>query len=146
MLTVVLAAMSAESLPSYDASHCNHHGAVDDDGACTCAPTFNGPQCQFSDAVQCNGNGEVQYDGIECICADGFDQSAGPSCNVCNANVKHDAEVVTTWILKSTKAIFAASTVIPVNDITGIEIGDSLTISGADAAETKTIIAINENH
>ena len=49
-----------------------------------CPAGTNGPSCQFSDAVTCNGRGNVNYRGI-CACAPGWSNSWGASgwCSIC---------------------------------------------------------------
>ena len=52
-------------------------------GACTCSDTtYVGVACQYSNAVTCNGHGQVHGDG-SCTCDAGY---AGASCNQCAAD------------------------------------------------------------
>jgi hypothetical protein len=69
--------------PGGAANPCNGHGTCDQgisgSGACSCFQGFNGPACQYSNAVTCNGHGTVTFSGT-CLCNTGF---TGPSCNAC---------------------------------------------------------------
>jgi hypothetical protein len=58
-------------------------------GTCSCVAGHDGPACQFSDAYECNDNGQVNFDGT-CDCDPGFLEpnccppgSTGPGgCNI----------------------------------------------------------------
>lgn len=70
--------------PGGASNKCSGHGSCNDGitgtGQCTCNPGFNGPSCQFSDAVTCSGHGTADYSG-QCTCSAGY---SGNSCDVKN--------------------------------------------------------------
>jgi hypothetical protein len=71
---------SCSACPGGASNSCSSHGScnsgIGGSGVCSCSHGFNGPACQYSNAVTCSGHGSVEFNG-GCICQAGF---SGPSC------------------------------------------------------------------
>src|SRR4029079_15742778 len=71
--------------PNSGGQVCSGRGTCSDgingSGSCSCFVGSNGPMCQYSNQVTCNGHGIANYDG-SCSCNVGF---AGRQCNACAA-------------------------------------------------------------
>lgn len=72
-----------------DATTCNGHGTVDNDGGCTCQSGWLGAQCQYSNSTTCNNHGTVDSSG-NCKCDGNYRSLAGDAKNAQCSKVDSD--------------------------------------------------------